>query len=138
MIGSAGSTGGSTTWASHASGESDCFWSDAIGSVPCDGVEVVACTGLNSQAEDLSAGNAVDDKKAYGENQKREAAANVQEYQNPFQFRAAGHRRRDSGGVASVREKNQRVQQAVEGERGIFHGGGGRDRGDLAAAAGFA
>jgi hypothetical protein len=53
-----------------------------------------------------------------------EVIANVQEYQNPFQFRSAGHCRRDSCRVAAVREKNQRLQQTVEGERSLVHGRG--------------
>jgi hypothetical protein len=45
---------------------------------------------------------------------------NVQEYQNSFQFRSASHCRRDSCGLASVREENQRLQQTSKANEGSF------------------
>jgi len=50
----------------------------------------------------------------------RRVKSNVQEYKNSFQFRSAGHCRRDSRCVAAVRKKNQRLQQTVEANEASF------------------
>src|SRR6266849_2630742 len=63
-----------------------------------------------------------------------EVITNVQEYQNPFQFRSAGHCRRGSCRVAAVREKNQRLQQTVEGKRSLVHGRGRGHSRDLGSS----
>src|SRR5258706_1183408 len=53
----------------------------------------------------------------------------VQEHKNPVQLRAAGDGRRDSRGGAAIREEAERLQQALESQRGRVsrgrRGGGG-------------
>src|SRR5271157_2427338 len=62
----------------------------------------------------------------------------VQEYQDALQLRASRHRRRDSGGFAPVREKDQRFQKAVKGQRSCLLSCGGRSCRHLGAASAFA
>jgi len=44
----------------------------------------------------------------------------VQEYQNPFQFRSAGHCRRGSCRVAAVRKKNQGFNKPSKANEASF------------------
>jgi plasmid stability protein len=63
---------------------------------------------------------------------------NVQEHQNTFQFRTAGYAGGGSSGFAAIREKNQWIQQAVEGKRGCVRGCHRRDSEGFDAAAAVA
>src|SRR5437879_6477384 len=53
--------------------------------------------------------------------------AYVQKHQDPLQLRTARDRRRDSCGVAAIREKSERLQQTIESERSRIPCGRRRD-----------
>src|SRR5215212_768523 len=64
-----------------------------------------------------------------------EAEFYVQEHQDALQFRTGGDRGRDTCRLAPVCEEIDRLQQAIQGERGSFLLGGRGNRGDLGAVA---
>ncbi len=53
--------------------------------------------------------------------------AYVQKHQDSLQLRSARDRRRDSCSLASIRQKSERLQQAIEGQRSCIPCGCGRD-----------
>src|SRR5256885_16453908 len=66
------------------------------------------------------------------------SSAYVQKHQDPLQLRTARDRRRDPRGFAAVREKSERLQQAVESERRRIPCGRRTDSRSLQEASGLA
>src|SRR5580700_5822199 len=60
--------------------------------------------------------------------------SNVPQHQDPLQLRSAGQYGRNSSRVIAVRKKDQWLQQAVEGQRGVVRGRGRRNCSSLGSS----